>query len=54
MDVEPSKRDAQKAEVVLQGDAGVVAKQLTQALGALRISRWQNDLKAKVRPTQFT
>lgn len=48
VDVEPSPRDAKKAALVLEGDAGLVAEQLTKAVRPLRISSWQQELKIKV------
>lgn len=53
VDVEPTQRDASKAALVLQGDAGQVAAQLQQQLSGLRISSWQKQIKEKVHSQQF-
>ncbi|BDA45528.1 probable 2-hydroxyacyl-CoA lyase at C-terminar half [Coccomyxa sp. Obi] len=50
VDVEPSQRDADKAEVVLRGDAAAVAEQLQSAIGALdsaHIQAWRDQLTHK-------
>jgi 2-hydroxyacyl-CoA lyase 1 len=52
VDPEPSERDAQKAEVVLRGDAAAVALQLQRSLHSLDSSlfqRWRSQLAEKVR-----
>ncbi len=52
VDVEPSQRDADKAEVVLCGDAAAVAQQLERSLSGLdsaRTQAWQDQLGGKVR-----
>lgn len=51
MDVEPSQRDADKAELVLRGDAAAVAEQLQSAMGALdsaHTQAWRDQLAHKV------
>ena len=53
VDVEPSQRDADKAAVVLQGDAAAVAQQLCSALRQLdpsQVARWRQQLTQKVAP----
>ena len=50
VDVEPSPRDAQKAALVLQGDAGVVARQLQDGLSGLQVGPWRKQLGEKVQP----
>ena len=57
VDVEPSQRDADKAAVVLQGDAAAVAQQLCGALHQLdpsRIAQWRQQLTQKVHPCHMT
>ena len=52
VDVEPSQRDADKAEVVLRGDAAAVAQQLQSSLTGLDSARsqaWRDQLASKVR-----
>lgn len=57
VDVEPTERDAQKAELVLRGDAAAVAQQLTEdatssnSWGEAAVSRhaqWRQQLAGKV------
>jgi len=49
VDVEPSPRDAQKAALVLAGDAGAVAGQLQDCLaGGLHVGPWRRLLGEKV------
>lgn len=51
VDVEASQRDADKAEVVLHGDAAAVAEQLQSTMGPLdsaRIQAWRDQLAHKV------
>ena len=50
VDVEPSKRDADKAALVLKGDAAAVAQQLGSALRGLdtnRSAQWRQQLAQK-------
>lgn len=52
VDPQPSERDAQKAQIVLRGDAAAVAQQLQPRLGSLRtpeIEQWRSQLATKVR-----
>ena len=55
VDPEPSSRDAQKAAVVLRGDAGTVASQLRDALGGGGSTdpNWTARLAAKVRRVPY-
>jgi len=48
VDVEPSPRDAQKAALVLIGDAGAVACQLQDSLSGLHVGPWRRQLGEKV------
>lgn len=48
VDVEPSQRDADKAALVLQGDAGRVAEQLLERTRNLSIQQWQKEIQEKV------
>jgi hypothetical protein len=50
VDVEPSPRDAQKAALVLTGDAGIVARQLQDSLPSLHVGPWRRQLGEKVPP----
>ena len=54
VDVEPSQRDADKAALVLRGDAAAVAQQLSSALRGIdtgRSARWRQQLSQKVSHT---
>ncbi len=54
VDVEPSKRDADKAALVLKGDAAAIAQQLSSALQGLDTGRsvqWRQQLSQKASPT---
>lgn len=48
VDVEPTQRDAGKAALVLQGDAGQIAEQLQEKLSGLKSGSWQRQIKEKV------
>lgn len=54
VDVEPSQRDADKAALVLKGDAAAVAQQLSSALQGIdtgRSAHWRQQLSQKVSHT---
>ena len=57
VDVEPSQGDADKAALVLRGDAAAVAQQLSSALSGLdtdRAAQWRQQLSQKARLEELT
>ena len=54
MDVEPSQRDADKAALVVRGDAAAIAQQLSSGLQGLdtgRSAQWRQQLAQKASQT---